>query len=70
MTTTYKKIALVTGASRGIRRATAVALVNAGAYVIIHYGRSGSDANSVRKQTFARIAILGFSGSRFGKQMD
>jgi NAD(P)-dependent dehydrogenase (short-subunit alcohol dehydrogenase family) len=44
------KIALVTGASRGIGRATAVALANGGARVIIHYGRSASEAESLRKQ--------------------
>jgi 3-oxoacyl-[acyl-carrier protein] reductase len=45
-----KKIALVTGASRGIGRATAVAHPNGGARVIIHYGRSASEAESLRKQ--------------------
>ena len=50
MTTTYKKIALVTGGSRGIGRATALALANAGARVIIHYGRSASEANSLGKE--------------------
>jgi 3-oxoacyl-[acyl-carrier protein] reductase len=44
------KVALVTGASRGIGRATALALANAGTRVIIHYGRSASDADSLRKQ--------------------
>ena len=44
------RVALVTGASRGIGRATALALANAGTRVIIHYGRSASDADSLRKQ--------------------
>jgi 3-oxoacyl-[acyl-carrier protein] reductase len=44
------KVALVTGASRGIGRAIALALANAGTRVIIHYGRSASDADSLRKQ--------------------
>jgi 3-oxoacyl-[acyl-carrier protein] reductase len=50
MTNLDTKIALVTGASRGIGRATAVALANGGARVIIHYGRSASEAQSLRKQ--------------------
>jgi NAD(P)-dependent dehydrogenase (short-subunit alcohol dehydrogenase family) len=41
------KIALVTGASRGIGRATASALANAGAHVLVHYGRSAQDAESL-----------------------
>jgi 3-oxoacyl-[acyl-carrier protein] reductase len=40
------KTALVTGASRGIGRATALALAAAGARVVIHYGKSASDAES------------------------
>jgi len=50
MTHTETKTALVTGASRGIGRATALALANAGARVIIHYGRSASEANALRKE--------------------
>jgi 3-oxoacyl-[acyl-carrier protein] reductase len=50
MTHTETKTALVTGASRGIGRATALALANAGVRVIIHYGRSASEANALRKE--------------------
>jgi 3-oxoacyl-[acyl-carrier protein] reductase len=39
------KTALVTGASRGIGKATALALANAGAHVLVHYGKSKKDAD-------------------------
>jgi 3-oxoacyl-[acyl-carrier protein] reductase len=41
------KTALVTGASRGIGRATALALARAGANVLVHYGRSAHEAESL-----------------------
>jgi 3-oxoacyl-[acyl-carrier protein] reductase len=41
------KTALVTGASRGIGRATAAALADAGARLLVHYGRSVQGADSV-----------------------
>lgn len=41
------KTALVTGASRGIGRATAAALATAGAHVLVHYGRSTQEAESL-----------------------
>jgi NAD(P)-dependent dehydrogenase (short-subunit alcohol dehydrogenase family) len=47
MATLENKTALVTGASRGIGRATAFALAKAGARLIIHYGRSAQDAESL-----------------------
>jgi NAD(P)-dependent dehydrogenase (short-subunit alcohol dehydrogenase family) len=47
MTTLKNKTALVTGASRGIGRATAVALAEAGAHVLVHYGRSAQEAESL-----------------------
>ena len=50
MTTLAKKTALVTGASRGIGRATALALGAAGARVIVHYGRNADEAKAVVDQ--------------------
>ena len=47
MATLQGKTALVTGASRGIGRATASALADAGAHVLVHYGRSAQDAESL-----------------------
>ena len=47
MTALQNKTALVTGASRGIGRATAVALAEAGAHVLVHYGRSAQEAKSL-----------------------
>ncbi|MGA7328164.1 MAG: SDR family oxidoreductase [Rhodomicrobium sp.] len=41
------KTALVTGASRGIGRASALALSKAGAQVIVHYGRGAKEAAAV-----------------------
>ncbi len=45
--TQQNKTALVTGASRGIGRATAAALARAGAHVLVHYGRSEREAESL-----------------------
>jgi 3-oxoacyl-[acyl-carrier protein] reductase len=47
MTSLQNKTALVTGASRGIGRATAAALAKAGAHVLVHYGRSKQEAESL-----------------------
>jgi 3-oxoacyl-[acyl-carrier protein] reductase len=47
MPTLQYKTALVTGASRGIGRATALALASAGAHVLVHYGRSTQEAESL-----------------------
>ncbi|MEI9981045.1 MAG: SDR family NAD(P)-dependent oxidoreductase [Edaphobacter sp.] len=47
MTALQNKTALVTGASRGIGRATALALAAAGAHVLVHYGRSAEEAKAV-----------------------
>jgi len=50
MTTLANKTALVTGASRGMGRATALALGTAGARVIVHYGRNADEAKAVVDQ--------------------
>jgi len=44
------KIALVTGGSRGMGRATALRLGAAGARVIVHYGRNADEAKAVVDQ--------------------
>jgi 3-oxoacyl-[acyl-carrier protein] reductase len=50
MTSLSGKTALVTGASRGIGRSTALALAKAGAQVLVHYGSSATDADEVVRQ--------------------
>jgi NAD(P)-dependent dehydrogenase (short-subunit alcohol dehydrogenase family) len=50
MTPCNGKTALVTGASRGIGRAAALALAKAGAQVLVHYGRNAAEARSVVDQ--------------------
>ena len=47
MTMLQGKTALVTGASRGIGRATAIALAKAGARVLVHYSQGKTEAESV-----------------------
>jgi 3-oxoacyl-[acyl-carrier protein] reductase len=47
MTALSGKTALVTGASRGIGRASALALAKAGAQVLVHYGRGKDEAEAV-----------------------
>jgi 3-oxoacyl-[acyl-carrier protein] reductase len=47
LTNLTNKTVLVTGASRGIGRATAQALAAAGAQVIVHYGRATAEAAAV-----------------------
>jgi NAD(P)-dependent dehydrogenase (short-subunit alcohol dehydrogenase family) len=50
MTGLANRTALVTGASRGIGRAIALALATAGARVVIHYGHSADKAKAVVDQ--------------------
>jgi len=50
MTDLANKTALVTGASRGMGRAAALALAAAGARVIVHYGRGAEEAKAVVDQ--------------------
>jgi NAD(P)-dependent dehydrogenase (short-subunit alcohol dehydrogenase family) len=50
MSTLTGKTALVTGASRGIGRAAAIALAKAGAQVIVHYGSAQKEADAVVKE--------------------
>jgi 3-oxoacyl-[acyl-carrier protein] reductase len=57
MTTLSGKTALVTGASRGIGRASALALVRAGAQVLVHYVHGSKEAKAV-------VAIIRNAGGR------
>ena len=47
MNTTTPKVALVTGASRGMGRATAHALAAMGVKVLVHYGKAHGEADGV-----------------------
>src|SRR6202051_160879 len=54
MATLQDKTALVTGASRGIGRATAAAPARAGATVLVHYGHSAQEAESLVSEIQAK----------------
>jgi len=58
------KVAIVTGASRGIGRATAVALAAVGAQVVVNYARSSTAADAVVSQ------ITAAGGSAIALQAD
>src|SRR6201997_2980049 len=49
-----KQNSMVSGASRGIGRATAAALATAGAHVLVHYGRSAQEAESLVSEIQAK----------------
>jgi NAD(P)-dependent dehydrogenase (short-subunit alcohol dehydrogenase family) len=57
MPTLTGKTALVTGASRGIGRAAALALAAAGAQVLVHYDRGAKEADTV-------VALIRKAGGR------
>ena len=59
MTNLSGKTALVTGASRGIGRASAIALARMGAQVLVHYSTGEGEARAV-------VAEIGKAGGRAG----
>lgn len=62
MNTLNGKTALVTGASRGIGRAAALALAKAGAQVLVHYSSSKDEAKAVANEIISgggRAEIVG-----------
>jgi len=63
MFTLENKTALVTGASRGIGRATALALADAGARVIVHYGKSAQEAESLEETIRAKGGKADIAGA-------
>src|ERR1700722_16222488 len=59
------KTALVTGASRGIGRASAVALAQAGAQVLVHYSNAEKEADAV----VAQIRMAGGRAEKVGADL-
>ena len=66
MNTLSGKTALVTGASRGIGRTTASTLAKRGAQVLVHYGRSAQEAESL----VAQIAAAGGRATAIGADLE
>ena len=62
------KTALVTGASRGIGRASALALAHAGAQVLVHYCHEDQAANEVVAQIRSAGGRAGARGNRGGRE--
>ncbi|GAA5533389.1 3-oxoacyl-[acyl-carrier-protein] reductase [Deinococcus aluminii] len=60
-----QKIALVTGSSRGLGRAMALALARAGFVVAVHYGRNQAEAEKVAGE----IRALGVPAQVFGADL-
>ncbi|WP_027483845.1 3-oxoacyl-[acyl-carrier-protein] reductase [Deinococcus pimensis] len=65
MTDTASRVALVTGSSRGLGRAMAVALAHAGFDVAVHYGRNAQEAEKVAGE----IRALGRRAEVFGADL-
>ncbi|GGR12462.1 3-oxoacyl-[acyl-carrier-protein] reductase [Deinococcus ruber] len=65
MTETTRKVALVTGSSRGLGRAMALKLAQDGFDVAVHYGRNQAEAQKVQ----AEIAALGVRSEVFGADL-
>jgi nucleoside-diphosphate-sugar epimerase len=67
MASLANKTALVTGASRGIGRATAEALATVGAHVIVHYGRAAAEAHALVETRLVTEASLGIGRATAGQ---
>ena len=63
--TPTRRVALVTGSSRGLGRAMALHLARAGFDVAVHYGRNAEEAAKVA----AEIQALGVSAGAFGADL-